>query len=72
VLSINGYGVAMAKSGGGFFGHRHTMTVAMRVSHGSRFLHHGMLTVNGESEKGGKNEACCGSARYRKRLFLAN
>jgi len=55
----------MAESGGGFSGHRHTMTVAMRVFHGGRFLHHGMLTGNGESEKGGKNEACCDGARFR-------
>jgi len=38
--------------------------VAMRVFHGGRFLHHGMLKMNGESEKGRKNEACCGGAQF--------
>jgi len=33
------------------------------AAHDGRFLHHQMLTVNGDSEKGGKNEACCGGAR---------
>jgi len=33
------------------------------AAHGRRFSHHGMLTENGESEKSGKNKACCGGAR---------
>nr|XP_007137962.1 hypothetical protein PHAVU_009G169400g [Phaseolus vulgaris]ESW09956.1 hypothetical protein PHAVU_009G169400g [Phaseolus vulgaris] len=40
-----------AESGGGFSGHRHTMTVVMRVFHGSRFLHHGMLTEKARKEE---------------------
>jgi len=54
VLSIIGYGSAIVETDGKFNECRHNMAVAMRVFHGGRFLHHGMLTVNGDSGKGEK------------------
>jgi len=55
------YGNAMAKCNGSFIADRHHKAVAMQVSYGSHFLHHGTIRLIGNDGKDGKDGGTVGT-----------